>query len=156
MTTRTSFGVTLIAIFMVAFGSAQDSENTIQRSELPPAVQKTVDQQSAGATVRGFSKEREKGKIFYEVELMVNGHSKDILMDSSGAVAEVEEEVAFDLLPATVKSGLQAKAGHGKIVTVESITKRDKLVAYEAKVATNGKKSEVQVGPNGQPLSHEE
>jgi hypothetical protein len=29
-------------------------------------------------------------------------------------------------------------------------------VAYEAKVSTNGKKSEVQVGPDGKPLEHEE
>ena len=31
-----------------------------------------------------------------------------------------------------------------------------KLVAYEAQVTTNGKRSEVQVGPDGKPLDHEE
>jgi hypothetical protein len=55
-----------------------------------------------------------------------------------------------------VKEGLQNKAGKGKIVKVESITKRDKLVAYEVKVMTEGKKSEVQVGPDGMSLDHEE
>jgi hypothetical protein len=55
-----------------------------------------------------------------------------------------------------VKAGLQSKAGSGKILKVESITKHDKLVAYEAKLTTNGKKSEIQVGPNGKPLDHEE
>lgn len=69
---------------------------------------------------------------------------------------EVEEEVAFDALSAPVKAGLQSKAGSGKILKVESITKHDKLVAYEAKLTTNGKKSEIQVGPNGKPLDHEE
>jgi hypothetical protein len=39
---------------------------------------------------------------------------------------------------------------------VESLTKKGKLVAYEAKVNTGGKKSEVQVGPDGKPLDHEE
>jgi hypothetical protein len=29
-------------------------------------------------------------------------------------------------------------------------------VAYEAQVMTGGKKSEVQVGPDGKPLNHEE
>jgi len=42
------------------------------------------------------------------------------------------------------------------ILKVESITKKDKLVAYEAQVDTSGKKSEVQVGPDGKPLDHEE
>jgi hypothetical protein len=69
---------------------------------------------------------------------------------------EVEEEVTLDALPAEVKAGLQAKAGKGKLVTVESITKKDKLVAYEAKVTKGGKRIEVQVGPDGKPLDHEE
>ena len=55
-----------------------------------------------------------------------------------------------------MKDGLQPKAGQGKLVEVESITKHDKRVAYEAKVVTGGKKSEVQVGPDGRPLGHEE
>jgi len=55
-----------------------------------------------------------------------------------------------------VKDGLQAKAGAGKIIKVESLTKHDQLVAYEAKVQTDGKKKEIQVGPDGQPLAHEE
>jgi len=46
--------------------------------------------------------------------------------------------------------------GGGKIGKVESITKQGKLVAYEAHVTTNGKRSEIQVGPDGRPLAHEE
>lgn len=132
------------------------AEQKVQRSALPPAVQKTIDAQSNGATVRGFSTETENGQKIYEAELIVNGHSKDISIDANGKVLEVEEEVAFDSLPDAVKQGLQAKAGKGKIGKVESLTKNGKLVAYEAKVATGTKKSEVQVGPDGKPLAHEE
>ncbi len=88
--------------------------------------------------------------------MTVNGHSKDVLIAASGAVVEVEEEVALDALPAPVKAGLQSKAGSGKILKVEFLTKHDKVVAYEAQVTTNGKKSEIQVGPDGKPLDHEE
>jgi hypothetical protein len=87
---------------------------------------------------------------------MVHGHSKDVLMDANGSVVEVEEQVAMDSLPGAVRDGLQAKAGKGKLLKVESITKRGNLVAYEAKVITDGKKYEVQVGPDGKPLDHEE
>ena len=131
-------------------------EKKIKRSDLPAAVEKTVASQSEGATIKGFSKEKEDGKTLYEMEMIVNGHTKDVLMDASGAVVEVEEEVAMDALPAEVKAGLQAKAGKGKLLKVESLTKHDKLVAYEAQVDNNGKKSEVQVGPDGKPLNHEE
>ena len=152
------FALAVAAIFSFAPTTArtQEQEKKIPRSDLPAAVEKTVAAQTQGATVRGFSQEKENGQTYYEAELSVNGHSKDILIDSTGAVAEVEEQVALDSLPSAVKDGLQAKAGKGKLVKVESITKHDKLVAYEAKVSTGGKRSEVQVGPDGKPLDHEE
>jgi hypothetical protein len=144
------------AVAVLTATSAFAQEKKIMRSDLPPAVEKTVAAQSAGATVKGLSRENEKGQTYYEALMVVNGHGKDILIDASGAVVEVEEEVAMNALPADVKAGLQAKAGEGKLGKVESITKKDKLVAYEAKVTKGGKTSEVQVGPDGKPLDHEE
>jgi uncharacterized membrane protein YkoI len=149
-----AFAITGLLLAGSAF--AQDTEKKIKRSDLPAAVEKTVAEQSKGATIKGFGTEKENGKTMYEVSLVVNGHSKDITMTEDGAIAEVEEQVNLNALPAEVKAGLQAKAGAGKITQVESLTKKDKLVAYEAQVTTNGKKSEVQVGPDGKPLDHEE
>ncbi len=153
---RNSRFVVLAALCLAAIGFAEGQEKKIQRADLPAAVEKTVAAQSTGATIKGFSQEKEKGQTFYEAEMMVEGHSKDVLIDKDGAVVEVEEQVAFDSLPSAVKDGLQSKAGSGKIVKVESLTKHDKLVAYEAKVQTDGKKKEIQVGPVGETLDHEE
>jgi hypothetical protein len=144
----------LISLALLLSLCAIAQEKKVQRSALPPAVEKTVQAQTA--TIRGFSQERENGQTFYEAEMTVDGHSKDILMDATGAIVEVEEQVAFDALPAAVKAGLQSKAGKGKIVKVESVTKHDKLVAYEAQITTNGKHTEAQVGPDGAALAHEE
>jgi hypothetical protein len=137
-------------------GVAAAQEKKIKRSDLPAAVEKTVAAQSSGATIRRFSKETENGRIFYEVEMTVNGRSRDVLVDVTGAVVEVEEEVGIDDLPKSVRAGLLDKAGKGKLLKVESITKYDKLVVYEAQVDTYGKKSEVQVRPDGGRLDHEE
>jgi uncharacterized membrane protein YkoI len=153
---KTKYWLALVAGSLMFVGAASAQEKKIKRSELPPAVEKTVAAQSAGATIRGFSTEKENGQTLYEVELMVNGHSKDISMTADGSIVEIEEQVALDSLSPEVKAGLQAKAGKGKILKVESLTKKDKLVAYEAQVETDGKKSEVQVGPDGKPLDHEE
>jgi len=131
-------------------------EKKIQRSDLPPAVEETVAAESRGAVIRGLSMENENGQTYYEAEMTVNGHGRDVLIDKSGAIVEVEERVPFESLSPSVREGLQAKAGKGKIVKVESIVKHDRLVAYEAKVLTGTKKSEVQVGPDGKPLDHEE
>jgi hypothetical protein len=148
--------VAMAAAGLLLAGTASAQEKKIKRSDLPPAVEKTVAAQSEGATIKGFSTEKEKGQTLYEAEMMVNGHSKDVLIAADGAVVEVEEQVVLDSLSADVKAGLQSKAGKGKILKVESLTKKGKLVAYEAQVDTNGKKSEVQVGPDGKPLDHEE
>src|SRR5713226_8780583 len=112
----------VLAIVAVLLGATLtfSQEKKIKRSDLPPAVEKTVAAQSEGATIRGFSQEKENGQTLYEVEMTVNGHSKDILMAADGSIVEVEEQVALDSLSAEVKAGLQAKAGKGKIFKVES------------------------------------
>ena len=144
------------ALSLEATLSGQEQEKKIQRTDLPAPVEKTVAAQSQGATIKGFSEEKENGQTYYEAEMMVSGHSKDVLIDRNGSVVEIEEQVAFDSLPAAVKQGLESKAGQGKIVKVESLTKHDKLVAYEAKVQADGKKREIQVGPDGKQLDHEQ
>jgi hypothetical protein len=143
---------TALALSTIAFAQ----EKKIQRADLPPAVEKTVAAQSEGATIKGFSQEKENGQTYFEAEMTVSGHTKDVLIDANGAIVEVEEQVQFDSLPPAVKDALQAKAGAGKILKVESLTKHDKLVAYEAVVQIAGKKKELQVGPDGKPLDHEE
>jgi hypothetical protein len=147
-----------IALVAALAFTALAQEKKITRADLPPAVEKTVAAQSQGATIKGFSVEKENGQTVYETEMTINGHSKDVSMDANGVLVEIEEQVAFDSLPPAVKAGLQAKAGTDKIMKVESLTKHDKLVAYEAKIQAEpgAKKKEIQVGPNGQPLDHEE
>jgi biopolymer transport protein ExbD len=156
MTRKNLIFSAMTVLFLSSPSIASAQEVRIQKSDLPAAVQKTADEQSKGATVRGYTMETEGGQLEYEVEMTVNGHSKDVSIDAKGSILEVEEEVTLEKLPAAVREGLQRKAGAGAIKKVESITKHDTVVAYEAKVITNGKKSEVQVGPGGKPLDHEE
>jgi uncharacterized membrane protein YkoI len=132
------------------------AEKRISKADLPAPVHKTADAQASGATVLGYSKETENGKQEYEVEMTVNGHSKDVTIAADGTLLEIEEQVSLDALSPEVRSGLNAKAAKGKITKVESLIKRGKIVAYEAKVLTAGKRSEIQVDPDGKSLDHEE
>jgi uncharacterized membrane protein YkoI len=144
------------AVLLCLSSSALSADKKLSKSQLPAAVQKTVDEQSKGATVVGYSSEVENGKTEYEVKLTVDGHSKDVSIDASGNVLEIEEEVALDSLSPGVQAGLKKAAGTGTLGKVESLAKNGKVVAYEAKVTKGGKKSEVQVGPKGEKLAHEE
>jgi len=148
-----------IALVAIALGTCSVTvaqEKKLKREQLPPAVEKTVARESQGATINGFATEIENGKRLYEVELTVDGHSKDISMDKNGNIVEVEAEVAMDSLPTAVQEGLRKAAGAGTIGKIESLTKGGKLIAYEAHVKTGAKRSEVQVGPNGEKLAHPE
>lgn len=148
----TSLATILIALTF----SAMAQERKIDRAALPPAVQMTITQQSKGAAIKGYSTEREHGKQVYEAEMMINGHSKDMQIAGDGTLNEVEEEVALATLPQKVQLALKAKAAGAKITKVESLTKHDKLVAYEAATRKGSKRGEIQVGPSGEALAHEE
>ena len=145
-----------VASLLILTAGASAQERKIDRSALPPAVEKTVQAQSQGATIKGFTTEREHGQRVYEAEMIVNGHSKDIEIAGDGTLNEIEEEVAFDSLPASVQTALTKRAAGAKITKVESLTKKGKLVAYEAATLKGKKHGEILVGPNGESLRHEE
>jgi uncharacterized membrane protein YkoI len=139
--------VTASAVLLSAVGLS--SEVAIKMKDLPAAVRKTVEEQSKGATLRGLSKEVEAGKTYYEAELKVDGRNKDVLIDPAGAVVEIEEEVTLDSLPEPARAAIEKQAGKRKIKGVESVTKNNKIVAYEAKVQDRGKASEIKIAPDG-------
>jgi hypothetical protein len=140
---------------LLAMANTSIAEDPIKKSDLPPAVQKTADAQSTGATVVGYAKDVEHGRVEYEVQLMVGDHTRDVTIDPQGGILEIEEQVAPEALPANVFHGLSAQARKGRLVKVESLTRQGRIVAYEAQVITGGKLSEIQVGPDGQKLAHQ-
>lgn len=131
----------------------QDTERRVRMKDLPAPVQQTVREQSKGAVIRGLAQETEAGQTNYEVELKINGHTKDVLIDPTGAVVEIEEQVALASLPQAARTAIEQQAGKGKIGVVESITKAGAVVAYEAHVRKAGKTLEIKVDPNGQAVT---
>ena len=87
------------------------AETNVQMKDLPPAVQKTVQEQTRNAKLRGLAKEVENGKTFYEAETTVNGKSRDVLIDPSGAVVEVEEATDLATIPEPARKAFQQQAG---------------------------------------------
>ena len=150
--------IVLATLASVALITAQSGaqEAKIARTALPPAVEKTVQKETAGATIKGFATERENGKKVYEAETVVNGHTRDLQIAIDGTLNEIEEEVAMDSLPAPVQAALKARAGDASIIKVESLVKHGKLVAYEAATRKGSKNGEVQVGPAGESLKRSE
>ena len=156
MRDASSLKLTAAAACLMATSLTSADEHAVKRSSLPPAVEAAVRaQQTAGAKVRGLSVETEDGSTYYEAELRVSGHSKDVLIDSAGTVVEVEEEVAVDSLPAAVQHTLIAQVRDGRLVSIEALTRKGVLVGYEAHVRHGASKSEVRIDPEGRLLGPE-
>jgi hypothetical protein len=130
-------------------GLAIAAEKTLQVKDLPPAAQKTVQDQAKGAEITRIGKETEKGVAQYEVETMVNGKHRDFNVDTTGALVVVEEETAIDSIPAAAKAGILKRVGAGKLGMVEVMTKGSATFYEAAYTGKDGKKHEVLVKPDG-------
>ena len=151
MTIRQIALTTALAMSMaglVVVDGAAEADQKLQMKDLPAAVQTGVTANLIGGTLKGLSKEVEGDKTIYEVETTLNGRTRDFLLDATGRLIELEDEMAMDVVPAAVKAALEA---HGKIVKIESVT-RGKVVTYEGTVEKGGKKSEVAVDANGKKV----
>jgi hypothetical protein len=146
----TSRSVLALTCLALACAAAESGEKKIQRRNLPPAVEQAVVQASSGARIVGFAQETENGQTFYEMELKVNGRTKDVTFDAQGRTVSLEMEVSMADLPPAISAGLRKAAGKGRIVRVESITKGN-VVTYEAGLK-GGTQKEVLVDSEGNPL----
>ena len=132
-----------------AKAQAADADQKIRISKLPAPVKATVETESKGATVKGISSEKEHGRTVYELETIVAGRTRDLMIDSAGTVYSVEEQLDVDKAPAPVRAAMEAK---GTIVALESVLK-DGKTSYEGQVKTRaGKKFAVEVDADGKPI----
>ena len=135
----------------VGLFNTRASEKAVTMKDLPAAVRQTVERESQGATIRGLVKEVEGGKTVYEVEMKANGRGKDVTIAASGAVLEVEEEVALESLPDAARAAILKAAGSGQITKIEKVSARNRT-AYEAHLRKGEKRSEVKVSADGRVL----
>lgn len=131
----------LTALALLCAASPARAEKTVSRKDLPAPVEKTVARETAGDTLKGISSEPcdDGGKgVCYEVETMRGGRSRDLVIDASGAIVEVEEGVAPADLPSAVT---RAGESLGRIARAEKVT-RGAETSYELLIEKAGRKSE--------------
>jgi uncharacterized membrane protein YkoI len=144
-----AFAVYTVGVGFSLAGLAAETKVPIE--QLPPAVQTAIKGQTAGATVLGASKEREHGRMTYEVETKRDGKGRDLTFDERGSLLEVEQEVDLDSIPAPAREAIQKKVAGGTVKKVESVT-QGSTTSYEADVkAKDGKTREVAVNADGSP-----
>src|SRR6516162_8607869 len=121
---------TLLTLSLVLAAATAASGRKLELSDLPPAVQRTVQAELKGASITGISKETEKGVQQYEIETMLNGKHRDFNVDAKGTLLVVEEETTLETIPAAAKSAILKKVGDGKLGMLE-LFKRGGETMYE-------------------------
>ncbi|HYR75358.1 MAG TPA: PepSY-like domain-containing protein [Pyrinomonadaceae bacterium] len=124
--------VSVLAIATVA------QEKKITGKDVPAAVMTAFKTAYPNATIRGYAREKENGKVFYEIESREGTTTRDVLYNPDGTVAEIEESIAAADLPAEVQQAMKEKYPKAVITKAERTTAGDK-VSYEI-VARQGKK----------------
>jgi hypothetical protein len=136
-----------IALGLIVTVGAQAEEKKIKQSNLPAAVQKTAADNTAGATVTGYTSDKVDGAMVYQMNLKSDGRSRSVVMDSQGAIVSVEQEVAWADLPEKIQQNFTGVQGKGKFEAVSTITKDGQIVAYEGVLIKNGERNHVRVKP---------
>jgi hypothetical protein len=139
----------VLALLIVAVAGAQSKK--LEPSDLPEAVQATAAKEGAAGKVTGYWQRERDGNVVYEVDLIVDGLAKGVLISPDGSVVAVQEEVPLERLDASVQSGIKQQAGDGKILKVYSVTLNGKVDRYFATVDHRGQKAKIEIGPDGVP-----
>jgi uncharacterized membrane protein YkoI len=66
--------------------------DSVKMEDLPAAVQDTLRKESAGGKIEELSKEKRKGEVIYEAEIIKNGMESELEIDSSGEVVDRGKE----------------------------------------------------------------
>ena len=135
--TFSRFTLTAIVVSLLAL-SAVAQERKITAKDVPAAVMSAFKTAYPNATIRGYAREKENGKVFYEIESREGTTTRDVLYNPDGTVAEIEESIAATDLPAEVQQAMKEKYPKAVITKAERTTVGDK-VTYEI-VAKQGKK----------------
>jgi len=87
------------AIGALVYGNMNKEENKqkLAMTDLPPAVQKTIQDNLAGGTVTETTKETKDGKTYYEAQVQKSGREKvEIKVGEDGSLVGVGKEKEED------------------------------------------------------------
>jgi hypothetical protein len=134
--------------------AVQATEKKVKQADLPPAVLRAVESQTqnAGDTVTGYTKDTVEGETLYKASLLVDGRARVVTIASDGSVTSVENEIAWESVPADVQATMTKAAGKGKLSDFRSVAKDGQVVSYNGLLTTNGNRDRVSVKPHAAGL----
>jgi hypothetical protein len=145
-------------VLLTATTQGGEKAEKIAPDKLPKKIKAAVEAKYPGAKVTSAEKEKEGGKVVYDIELKYKGkkYEMDILAD--GTIIEIEKEVAIKKLPKAVRKALDTRFPKGtfkeamKVYKVKG--KKETLDHYEITLvpAPGARQREVVVSLDGKTI----
>jgi uncharacterized membrane protein YkoI len=146
----------LVGLISVLAVARADDEEKIDLDKVPKAVMDAVKAKFPDAKLTGASKEKEDGKIIFEVAFTFKDHKYEVECLEDGSFVAIDKQLDAKELPKEVAKALEDKYPKATYKVIEEVTKKDKIVYYEVELTTADKKEvEVEVAPDGKILNEE-
>lgn len=145
------FSVLAAAVSLFSL-SAVAQEKKITAKDVPATVTAAFRNSYPNATIRGYAREKEHGKVFYEIESREGTISRDVLYNADGSVAEIEESIAATDLPAEAQQAIHQKYPKAVISLAEKTTAGEKIT-YEVSARQGKKRISMEFDASGKVLS---
>ena len=148
--TLTQLTLAALAVLVLAF-SATAQEQKITARDVPAAIITAFKTAYPNATIRGYAKEKENGKLHYEIESVDGGTARDLLYNPDGTLAETEETIAAGDLPANALQAIQAQYPRAVVTSAERNTAGEK-VTYEVSARQGKRRISLEFDASGKVL----
>jgi uncharacterized membrane protein YkoI len=149
-----------LVLLAPAVWAAEEKAEKIAPDKLPAKIKAAIEGRFPGAEITSAEKEKENGKIVFDIELKHKGRKYEMDILEDGTVIEIEKEIALKDVPEAVKKAIEAKFPKATIKEVMEVNKvKDKKETpdhYEVNIETSDKKKmEVEVSLDGKILKSE-
>jgi Putative beta-lactamase-inhibitor-like, PepSY-like len=152
------FGLCAVVLALAALARADGEKLSLDK--VPKSIMDAIKGRFPGADVLAVEKEKEDGKIMFDVELKHEGRKYEMDIKEDGTIIEIEKEVALKDVPAAVTQAIQAKFPSATIKEVMEVNKvegkQETPIHYEATIQIGDKKpQEVIVSLDGKSVKKE-
>lgn len=127
-------------------------DEPVPMKDVPEAVRATATKQFGALDACKASKEKEHGKVRWEIEKPAEGGAvESLVISDAGDLMAVEKPIAADKLPKAVRDALATAFPKATLASAETIEER----ALEVVITIDGKKKHVKVELDGAiPSAH--
>ena len=143
-------------LLQAPIGQAQ----TVDWSQLPPVVQRTINEQRGPQGVVSIQRSYRFGGPVYAVRLDGPGPNSGFYVTDAGTIIKSNDvaslgqsrEVTFDALPVSVQNAIRSRIGNAAMDTIEMVTAAGQT-SFDVPYHVNGQIMDLWLDPNGNVLT---